>query len=102
MSASSIGSCTNSSYEDIARVASLVQHAKDAGLELKCPFMVSPGSEQVRATIARDGIQDTLESVGAIISSNSILHHIQPKSLMELILNLNYQQVLDCHIFFFH
>ena len=71
VSASLIGSCTNSSYEDMARVASLVEQAKAAGLELKCPFMVSPGSEQVRATIARDRIQETLESVGAIILSNS-------------------------------
>jgi len=71
VSASLIGSCTNSSYEDMTRVASLVRQAKEAGVELKCPFMVSPGSEQVRATIARDGIQEILESVGAIVLSNS-------------------------------
>ena len=71
VSASLIGSCTNSSYEDMARVASLVDQAKANGIDLKCPFMVSPGSEQVRATIARDGIQEILESVGAVILSNS-------------------------------
>eukprot|EP01083_Nonionella_stella_P028853 79519_1 len=71
VSASLIGSCTNSSYEDMARCASLVSQAKENGLSLKCPFFVSPGSEQVRATIQRDGIQDVLESVGAIVLSNS-------------------------------
>ena len=71
VSASLIGSCTNSSYEDMSRVASLITQAKEAGLELQCPFLVSPGSEQVRATIARDGIQDIMESVGAVVLSNS-------------------------------
>merc|ERR1719216_511799 len=71
VSASLIGSCTNSSYEDMSRVASLITQAKEAGLQLACPLLVSPGSEQVRATIARDGIQDIMESVGAVILSNS-------------------------------
>ena len=71
ISASLIGSCTNSSYEDMSRCASLVSQAKEAGISLKVPFLVSPGSEQVRATIERDGIQQTLESVGAVILSNS-------------------------------
>eukprot|EP01083_Nonionella_stella_P165084 548324_1 len=71
ISASLIGSCTNSSYEDMTRCASLVLQAKQAGVELACPFFVSPGSEQVRATIERDGIQEILESVGGIILSNS-------------------------------
>lgn len=71
VSASLIGSCTNSSYEDMSRVASLVRQAKEAGVALKCPFLVSPGSEQVRATIERDGIQALLEEVGAVVLSNS-------------------------------
>jgi len=71
VTASLIGSCTNSSYEDMCRVASLVEQAKAAGVSLACPFLISPGSEQVRATIARDGIQETLESVGGILLSNS-------------------------------
>eukprot|EP01083_Nonionella_stella_P028852 79518_1 len=71
LSAALIGSCTNSSYEDMSRVASLVEQAKAAGLRTKIPLLVSPGSEQVRATMQRDGIQHVLESVGATILSNS-------------------------------
>lgn len=71
ISAALIGSCTNSSYEDLARCASLANQALNAGLKASIPFFVSPGSEQVRATIQRDGIQRTLEDYGAIILSNS-------------------------------
>lgn len=51
-----IGSCTNSSYEDMGRCASIVKQAMKHGLKSKIPFNVTPGSEQVRATIERDGI----------------------------------------------
>jgi len=66
-----IGSCTNSSYEDMARVASICKQAKDQGYQAKAGFLISPGSEQIRATIKRDGIQDLFESVGGVIMSNS-------------------------------
>lgn len=51
-----IGSCTNSSYEDMARCAAIAKEAMDHGLKSKIPFNITPGSEQVRATIERDGI----------------------------------------------
>jgi aconitate hydratase len=67
-----IGSCTNSSYEDISRVADVVQQAKRNGQERTAvPFMVSPGSEQVRATIERDGQMAELESFGATVLANA-------------------------------
>ena len=71
ISASLIGSCTNSSYEDLSRCASLCQQALDAGLKVKVPFFVTPGSEQVRSTISRDGIQKVLEDAGAIVLGNA-------------------------------
>ncbi len=58
VSAGLIGSCTNSSYEDMARVVSLVKQANAAGLKFKKPFFVTPGSEQIRATIERDGFTE--------------------------------------------
>jgi aconitate hydratase len=66
-----IGSCTNSSYEDMARVASICKQAKDQGYKAKAGFLISPGSEQIRATIKRDGIQDLFESIGGVVMSNS-------------------------------
>jgi len=66
-----IGSCTNSSYEDMARVASIAQQAIDNGYKCKAGFLISPGSEQIRATIARDGIQEVFEKVGGVVMSNS-------------------------------
>ena len=66
-----IGSCTNSSYEDMTRSASLVEEAKDAGLEFKSQFTVTPGSEQVRATIARDGQLEKFESAGGLVLANA-------------------------------
>lgn len=51
-----IGSCTNSSYEDMARCASIAKEALAHGVKSKIPFNVTPGSEQIRATIERDGI----------------------------------------------
>jgi aconitate hydratase len=67
-----IGSCTNSSYEDISRVSDIVQQAKAHGIEQTLvPLMVSPGSEQVRATIERDGQMADLESIGATVLANA-------------------------------
>ncbi|CAK9783016.1 putative aconitate hydratase [Cutaneotrichosporon oleaginosum] len=71
LSAAAIGSCTNSSYEDMSRVASIAEQAKAAGLSSKVPFLVTPGSEMIRATIERDGLQGTLESVGATVLANA-------------------------------
>ncbi|KAG1239832.1 hypothetical protein G6F68_018249 [Rhizopus microsporus] len=64
LSASLIGSCTNSSYQDMSRAASLVKQASTAGVSLKTPFLVTPGSEQIRATIERDGQQEVFEEAG--------------------------------------
>jgi aconitate hydratase len=67
-----IGSCTNSSYEDISRVVDVVRQAQRAGLERAAvPLMVTPGSEQVRATIERDGQIDVLASFGATVLANA-------------------------------
>lgn len=63
VSAGLIGSCTNSSYEDMARVVSLVNQAAKAGIKFKKPFFVTPGSEQVRATITRDGFTEVRAAV---------------------------------------
>ncbi|KAI9996123.1 hypothetical protein PInf_013304 [Phytophthora infestans] len=71
LSAGLIGSCTNSSYEDMTRCADLAKQAKEAGLEFKVPYYVTPGSEQVRATIARDGILDTFLDSGATVLANA-------------------------------
>ncbi len=66
-----IGSCTNSSYEDIGRAAHIARQAKAAGLKAVVPFMVTPGSEQVRATIERDGMLADLEAIGAMVLANA-------------------------------
>ncbi|MFN5334340.1 MAG: aconitate hydratase, partial [Bacteroidota bacterium] len=66
-----IGSCTNSSYEDISRAVSLAKQAKEKGLTLKSEFTITPGSEQVRYTIERDGFLDVFESVGAKVFANA-------------------------------
>lgn len=66
-----IGSCTNSSYEDLTRAASIVKKAKQDGLSVKAQFIINPGSEQVRYTAERDGIIDEFESVGAVIMANA-------------------------------
>ncbi|ORY21158.1 putative aconitate hydratase [Naematelia encephala] len=71
LSSALIGSCTNSSYEDMSRVASIARQAKEAGLTSKVPFLVTPGSELIRATIERDGLQGTLEDVGATVLANA-------------------------------
>jgi aconitate hydratase len=71
ISAALIGSCTNSSYEDIGRAAHIARQVKAAGGKARIPFMVTPGSEQVRATIERDGLLADLEAVGATVLANA-------------------------------
>jgi aconitate hydratase len=66
-----IGSCTNSSYEDMSRSASIAQEAADHGLEVKSKFTITPGSEQVRATIERDGQIGAFERVGGLVLANA-------------------------------
>ncbi len=66
-----IGSCTNSSYEDISRAASLAKQVADKGLKIKSEFTITPGSEQVRFTIARDGFIETFEKIGATVFANA-------------------------------
>ena len=66
-----IGSCTNSSYEDLTRAASLAQQAKDKNLKIKSEFTITPGSEQIRYTVERDGILDTFESIGGLVLANA-------------------------------
>jgi len=66
-----IGSCTNSSYEDITRAADVAQQALDHGAAPKCPLWVTPGSEQVEATIERDGQMGTLKQLGATVLANA-------------------------------
>ncbi|MFQ5621144.1 MAG: aconitate hydratase [Candidatus Nanoarchaeia archaeon] len=71
LSAGMIGSCTNSSYEDMGRAASLAKQAVANGLKLKKPFLVSPGSEQISKTIDRDGQMGVLEELGATQLANA-------------------------------
>ncbi|MBX2878115.1 MAG: aconitate hydratase [Saprospiraceae bacterium] len=66
-----IGSCTNSSYEDLTRAASIAQQALDKGLKTKAEFGINPGSEQVRFTAARDGILEVFEKLNAKIFTNA-------------------------------
>ncbi|MCY3558938.1 MAG: aconitate hydratase [Chloroflexi bacterium] len=66
-----IGSCTNSSYEDMSRAAHIARQAAEAGLELRAPLLVTPGSEQIRATIQRDGQIEAFESAGATVLANA-------------------------------
>ncbi len=66
-----IGSCTNSSYEDISRAASVAQQALNKNLKTKAEFTITPGSEQVRFTIGRDGFIDVFDKIGASVFSNA-------------------------------
>ncbi|WP_394930083.1 aconitate hydratase [uncultured Ilumatobacter sp.] len=70
-SAALIGSCTNSSYEDITRAASIARQAAAKGLTAKIDLMITPGSEQTRATIERDGLLADLEAIGATVLANA-------------------------------
>ena len=71
VSAGLVGSCTNSSYEDMSRCADLARQAKEHGLNSAAKFMITPGSEQVRATISRDGQQQALEDIGGMVLANA-------------------------------
>jgi len=66
-----IGSCTNSSYEDLERAASIAQQAIDKNIELKSEFTITPGSEQVRFTAERDGQLGKLETIGGVVLANA-------------------------------
>ena len=70
-SATLIGSCTNSSYEDITRAASIARQAAARGLKAKTDLLITPGSEQTRATIERDGLLADLEAIGATVLANA-------------------------------
>jgi aconitate hydratase len=71
ISSALVGSCTNSSYEDITRAASIARQASAQGLKSRTPLLVTPGSEQVRATIERDGLLADLEAIGATVLANA-------------------------------
>lgn len=66
-----IGSCTNSSYEDMTRAASIAQQALKRGLKARSLYTVTPGSEQIRATIERDGLAETLRNFGGTVLANA-------------------------------
>ena len=66
-----IGSCTNSSYEDMSRAADVAEQAKAHGLKTAMPFLVTPGSEQVRATIERDGQMQSLKDINGVVLANA-------------------------------
>jgi len=66
-----IGSCTNSSYEDMSRAADLAKQAESKGIKAKIPLLVTPGSEKIRATIERDGQIDSLKNIGAKVLANA-------------------------------
>jgi aconitate hydratase len=71
ISSTLIGSCTNSSYEDITRAASIARQAAAKGLRAKTQLLITPGSEQVRATIERDGLLADLEAIGGEVLANA-------------------------------
>lgn len=71
ISAGLIGSCTNSSYEDISRSASIAKQAADKKLKVKSEFLVTPGSEQIRYTIERDGFIELFEKIGGVVLANA-------------------------------
>ena len=66
-----IGSCTNSSYEDMTRAASVAKQALSHGIKSRSLYTVTPGSEQIRATIERDGIAETLREFGGTVLANA-------------------------------
>ncbi|MEO0330701.1 MAG: aconitate hydratase, partial [Bacteroidota bacterium] len=66
-----IGSCTNSSYEDITRSASIAQQAADKNIKAKSEFTITPGSEQVRFTAERDGLLNVFDSIGGVVLANA-------------------------------
>jgi aconitate hydratase len=66
-----IGSCTNSSYEDMSRAADIAEQARKKGIKTKVPLQVTPGSEMIRATIKRDGQMQSLKDIGANVLANA-------------------------------
>ncbi len=92
-----IGSCTNSSYEDMSRVAEIAEYAAAHGLKAKSEFTITPGSEQVRATIERDGLLNKLESIGGVVLANACgpcigqwkRHDVQPGDKNSIITSFN-------------
>lgn len=66
-----IGSCTNSSYEDISRSASIAQQAINKNLKTRAEFTITPGSEQVRYTVEKDGLLNTLDEIGGVVLANA-------------------------------
>jgi aconitate hydratase len=92
-----IGSCTNSSYEDMSRVAEIAEYAASHGLKAKSEFTITPGSEQVRATIERDGLLEKLESIGGMVLANACgpcigqwkRHDVQPGDKNSIITSFN-------------
>ena len=71
ISAGLIGSCTNSSYQDMTRAISIIKQAENVGLKPKIPFFVTPGSEQIRATMEKDGLIDIFERNNSIVLANA-------------------------------
>ncbi len=71
VSSTLIGSCTNSSYEDISRAASLAKQAIDAGIKLQSEFLITPGSQKVKEVIERDGLLDILKKAGGTVLANA-------------------------------
>lgn len=71
LTAALIGSCTNSSYEDISRAADIAEQARAHGMKINIPFLITPGSEQIRATIERDGQIATLRSISGKVLANA-------------------------------
>lgn len=68
-----IGSCTNSSYQDLSRAASLAKQVAEKDLSVASPLIVNPGSEQIRATAERDGMIETFEQIGATIMAKPVV-----------------------------
>lgn len=71
LSAALIGSCTNSSYEDLTRAADIANQARAHGLKVSIPFLVTPGSEQIRATVERDGQLEAFRAIGGTVLANA-------------------------------
>jgi len=97
MTAGLIGSCTNSSYEDITRAADVAEQALAKGVKLHATFWVTPGSEQVEATIERDGQMETLKKLGAVVLGNACgpcigqweRHDIEPGTPNSIVTSFN-------------
>ena len=66
-----IGSCTNSSYEDMSRASDVAEQARARGIQISVPLLVTPGSEQIRATIERDGQMESLQAIGGNVMANA-------------------------------